>query len=298
MLSVTLRQIEYATAVHDHGGLTAAAETLDVSQPALSVAIAHLEKELGRPLFIRHKGHGITTTSFGRTFMQDAKQLVGQAHALLDPAKDESTATGNVVIGCFEDLAPSYLAKLMQGFSRKFPGITISVRDGGFATLARELEQGIIDVALTYDLGLGTHMQRRPLATVKPHAVVAATHRFAIRKSITLKQLASEPLILSNQELSWRHILELFRSKGIEARVGMRVGTFETLRSFVANDLGVSVSYLRPYVSRSYDGKKLRLLDIVDSIPTQKILLAYPKTNPLTIAASTLVNYTIRMFER
>ena len=119
-----------------------------------------------------------------------------------------------------------------------------------------------------------------------------------MRKSITLKQLASEPLILSNQELSWRHILELFRSKGIEARVGMRVATFETLRSFVGNDLGVSVSYLRPYVSRSYDGKKLRLLDIVDSIPTQRILLAYPKTNPLTTAASTLVNYTISMFER
>lgn len=298
MLPVTFRQIEYAAAVHDQGGVTAAAQLLGVSQPALSVAIAQLEKQLGRPLFIRHKGHGITTTSFGQIFMRDAKQLVDRARALLDQAKDGSTATGNVAIGCFEDLAPSYLASLLRGFSREFPGIAISVRDAGFSTLAHELEQGVTDVALTYDLGLGAHIARRLLATVKPHAVVPASHRFASRKSITLKQLASEPLILSDQALSWQHILELFRSKGIEARIGTRVGSYEVLRSFVANGLGVSVSYVRPSVDQSYDGKKLRLLDIVDSIPSQRIVLAYAKANPPTVAADALVKYTMGMFER
>lgn len=51
MLSFTLRQLEYATAVARNGGMTAAAQALNVSQPALSAALAQLETLLGKPLF-------------------------------------------------------------------------------------------------------------------------------------------------------------------------------------------------------------------------------------------------------
>ena len=52
MLSTTLRQLDYACAIARHGGLTAAAEALHVSQPALSVALAQIERQLGQQLFL------------------------------------------------------------------------------------------------------------------------------------------------------------------------------------------------------------------------------------------------------
>jgi DNA-binding transcriptional LysR family regulator len=73
MLNITLRQIEYATATARCGGVTAAAESLNVSQPALSVALAQLEAVLGQPLFLRRPGGRITPTSFGRTWLAEAQ---------------------------------------------------------------------------------------------------------------------------------------------------------------------------------------------------------------------------------
>ena len=73
MLSLTLRQLEYATAVGRHGGVTAAAEALHVSQPALSVSLAQLEALLGRPLFLRRAGGRLTPTAFGRGWLDEAE---------------------------------------------------------------------------------------------------------------------------------------------------------------------------------------------------------------------------------
>ncbi|MCX8510044.1 MAG: LysR family transcriptional regulator, partial [Rhodobacteraceae bacterium] len=56
MLSITLRQLEYAVAVGRAESVTLAAEALHVSQPALSVALAQLEAQLGQPLFLRRPG--------------------------------------------------------------------------------------------------------------------------------------------------------------------------------------------------------------------------------------------------
>jgi DNA-binding transcriptional LysR family regulator len=81
MLSVSVRQLEYAIAVSHHGSVSLAANAIHVSQPALSVAIHNLEEHLGQPLFIRRKGSPLMLTSFGRDFMIKARNLVVQFEA-------------------------------------------------------------------------------------------------------------------------------------------------------------------------------------------------------------------------
>ena len=65
ILSLTLKQLRYAVAAADAGNVTQAAESLHVSQPSISVAIAQIEAHYGRKLFVRHKGEGVELTSFG-----------------------------------------------------------------------------------------------------------------------------------------------------------------------------------------------------------------------------------------
>jgi len=84
-LSLTLKQLRYAVAAADARNVTQAAENLHVSQPSISVAIAQIEAHFGRKLFVRRKGEGVVPTSFGNSFVRQARSLLDQAaelHAL------------------------------------------------------------------------------------------------------------------------------------------------------------------------------------------------------------------------
>ena len=85
MLHVSLRQLEYVVAVGRAGSLSAAAEALHVSQPALSVAIASVEGRVGEVLFLRRKGVAISLTAYGRIFMSEAEALLAVAQRLEHP---------------------------------------------------------------------------------------------------------------------------------------------------------------------------------------------------------------------
>jgi len=65
VLYLSLRQLEYVVAVAHAGSLALAAQQVNVSQPALSVAVTHVETHLGRMLFLRRKGVPVTLTGFG-----------------------------------------------------------------------------------------------------------------------------------------------------------------------------------------------------------------------------------------
>lgn len=296
MLSVTLKRIEHAVAVHDHGGVSVAARALNVSQPSLSVSIAQLEADLGRQLFVRRKGQGIKPTTFGSMFIQDARLLLGQARALMDASAASSEAAGRCALGCFEDLAPFHLAGIARTLEEECPNIQVTFTVSGFDSLDRDLRQGALDVALTYDLGLDGSIDRQSLAKVRPHALIAATHPAAGCSSISLRDLARDPLILTKQDLSWQHILDLFKMNGVEPRVGTHASSFELQRSFVANQLGVAVCYARPRALTSYDGHDLCALEITDRLPEQSVLIAHSHSNPPTAATRRVIQVVADRF--
>ena len=72
----TLRQIEYFIATAETGSITLASERVNISQPSISTAIAHLEEELGTQLFIRRHAQGLSLTPAGRAVLAEAKRLV------------------------------------------------------------------------------------------------------------------------------------------------------------------------------------------------------------------------------
>jgi DNA-binding transcriptional LysR family regulator len=65
----TLRQLEYFVAAGETGSITLASEQVNISQPSVSTAISHLEKELGVQLFIRHHAQGLSLTAVGRSLL-------------------------------------------------------------------------------------------------------------------------------------------------------------------------------------------------------------------------------------
>lgn len=280
MLSITLRQLEYATAIAGHGGMTSAAAALNVSQPALSVALAQLEAQLGQPLFLRRNGR-VTPTSFGTAWLAEAARQVQGIRRLVEGALPESP----VRLAVFDDLAPALLAPLIARLAEDGPRLAPQVL--GFEPLATALTGGGIDLALTWDLGLPPGIDRQELARVAPHAVLAPDHPLAGQPRLSLAQLAGQPLILTDQGLSLGHMRALFATRGLTAAIAHRTATLELMRSFAANGLGIGLSYSRPASAHSHDGRPLITRPLADA-GAEPLVLARLSGNPLSPAAARL----------
>ena len=279
MLSVSVRQIEYVVAVAEHGGITAAAQALYVSQPALSVAISVLERNLGKTLFIRSKGCAVVPTSFGRNFLKQSDHILQALQKLVYPDAVNSGQYPPIVIGCFEDLAPIVIGRLQACMKLYYPTLVFTTHIGGFEFLYNEMTSGQIDFAITYDLGLDASIARRAITEVQPYALFNAEHTLAGQTSVSLAQLTQEPLILSDQGLSVRHMLDLFKHCEVTPTIAQHAGSFEIMRSLVANDLGVGLAYTRPHSKTSYDGLEIKTLAISDELDAVPIVIASNRLN-------------------
>lgn len=279
MLAITIRQLEYATATARCGGVTAAASALNVSQPALSVALAQLEASLGQPLFIRTPGGRITPTSFGRIWLAEAQAQLDALTRLM--AGD--TPAAPVRLACFEDLAPTLLAPLITKLGAAAPEIALTVEVLPFEAMADGLRSGRIDLAITWDLGLDGSCDKTVLRQVQPHAICAATHPLAslAKRGAPLAAIAEHPLILADQGLSLGHMRALFSARDLPFTVAHRTASLDLMRSYAANGLGVGLSYTRPWGRRSSCGAKLATVTILDA-GSEPIILARLAANALT----------------
>lgn len=295
MLYLTLRQLEYVTAIARAGSLSAAAAQLNVSQPSLSVALSQVEARLGQRLFIRRRGTPVTPTAFAESYLAEAEALLARARRLEDPEAVRRALAGTLALGVFEDLAPMYLAPLLHLLRDALPGVDLRWQVAGFETLARSMAEGRLDLALTYDLGLDAGFARAPLAQVVPHAFVAATDPFAARRSLHLADLAERALILFDEGLSIRHMLALFDRIGARPLVRHRVSALEVMRSLAAHGEGVGLSYTTPPGSSSYDGAALRTIPVADTIAAEPLILArynaLPQTAPALAAGTAIARH-------
>ena len=285
MINATIRQLEYATATARFGGVSAAAEAMHISQPALSVALAQLETTLGQPLFLRRPGGRITPTAFGRGWLAEAQVQLDALTRLMSG----ETPAAPVRLACFEDLAPTLLAPLLRKLSDSAPDIVIEPSVLSFESIAEGLRQGRIDLAITWDLGLDTSCDRTILMEVAPHAVAPADHPLArsSRKGITLQTLSDHPLILADQGLSLGHMRALFTARGLPFRIAHRTATLDLMRSFAANGLGIGLSYTRPAGRRSHDGARMAIVPITDA-GSEPVILARISANALHPPAAML----------
>lgn len=270
MLSVTLRQMEYACAIGRNGGLTAAAAALHVSQPALSVALAQIERALGQPVFLRRSGGPMVPTPFGRVWLVEAEACLSGVARLMSGTLKPAPLR----LAVFEDLAPLVLAPLLADF-----GPQISAQVMGFTALTEALSLGHVDLALTWDLGLSPQMQRSVLHALPPHAVLASDHPLARRASLTLADLADEALVLTDQGLSVGHMRALFSRVGLTPRVAHRCATLDLMRSYAAHGLGVGLSYSQPVPRFSPDGKALVVVAVTDA-GTEPVVLVRLAVGP------------------
>lgn len=274
MTRFTLRQLAYFVAAADALSTIKASRSLNVSQPAISAAISHLEVALGYKLFIRHHAQGLSLTSSGSRFLGDARGLLEDAEQLARGSRNrDGNGGGEIDVGFYTNFGPYLIPRTLTSFRKSHPKVTVRIHEGDAEQVYAGLTSGKFDVAFTFDFGLGPGIVRELLAEWPPYVALPVGHPLARRSKLSFSQLVNEQFIVTNQPYVREYFSNVFESAGVEPTVKYRTGSIEMLRSLVANGHGVGLLVTRPALDTSYDGRKIVCRGFSSRVPAMRVVL-------------------------
>ncbi len=299
MSRITLKQCAYFQAVARKGGIAAAAETAGVSQPAIAQAITKLEDMTGLILFRRLHARGMELTPQGSAFLRYADQLLTYAEhmdrAVTDIAQHRQ---GTVRLGCFQSLAPFFLAQVLSGYRAQMPGVVLDTYEMLQEELTTALGKNELDLAILYDLGLDTGaFDLHPLSEERPYLIVPKGHRLAQQTEVSLTEIDGEDFVLFDAPQSREFYLAQFAHHGITPRIAYRSASIETVRCYVARGLGVSILSMRPASNLTYDGQSVVPITLKENFGPTRIVIATRTGHDTSALVTPLIAYCQELFQ-
>jgi DNA-binding transcriptional LysR family regulator len=236
-----LRQIRYLLEVARRGGFTRAAESLQIAQPALSVAVRRLERELGVKLIDRSR-HGAAVTPEGRSFVQRAAQIERQVHDLeLEMREIQGLARGEASVGIPTMLATYAFPPVIAAFRERHPGLKLAIHADGAHSIQRRVAAGELDVGVVARQGILESLVFRPLLRDEMVVCVSRGHRLAGKRSVRIEDLAEEPLLLFREGFLQRALLEdAFGARRLVPHVALETNLVPLLVDAAARGTGVT----------------------------------------------------------
>lgn len=235
-----LRQLRFFLEIANCGGFTKAAEKLYIAQSALSTAIKNLEDELGTELFSR-KNKRVTLTPEGELLAEHAVRILrmmDRAHQEIGDMKN--LMKGEVRVGLTPMLSSFFFPKIIASFKRKYPNMRLSIIGDSARNLRRRIENGELDIGVIVG-DAPESLDSHSILREEIIACVSKNHRFAGNRTMPLKDLLNEPLLLFGNGYSIREIIdEAARREGMTITPAAESNLFSLLRSLAKEELGVA----------------------------------------------------------
>lgn len=261
MRHVTLKQLRALAAVARTGSVTRAAQVLHVSPPAVTLQLQLLQEEAGVALLERSPG-GMVLTSAGREIVD----AIGRIEAALSEcsaalAALAGTERGTVSVGVVST-AKYFAPRALAAFARAHPGLELRLTIGNRAEIIAGLRGHALDLAVTGWPPADLHVQKAVIGD-HPHVVVAShDHPLAARRGITPATLSGEVFLVREPGSGTRSLMErFFTEAGIAPRIGMQIGSNETIKQAVRAGLGIA--FLSAHtIELEVEGGRLAILDV------------------------------------
>ena len=273
------RQVEAFRAVMLTGAMTAAAETIHVSQPAVSRLIRDLEQELGLPLFHR-RGNLVVPTAEAQALLAEVERSFIGLKQIRDFADDLRIGRGGSLRVASLPAMAGYVTRSIAAFSRRRPQVKLLIDSLPSSTIRDRISDG------RYDLGLVDMPFQRggfALTPLADHAVVALPHghRLTQQPSVQAEDLANENLILLKRFADGQHPIQ------VALQTIRRPHLIDTHIASIACILvseGMGVAIVDPFSASEYVGRNLVLRPF---LPTASIgtALVYSQERPLSAIA-------------
>lgn len=282
-----LRHIRYFLAVAEQGNFTRAAEVLHVSQPTLSQQIRQLEETLQVELFDR-SGRRVQLTDAGQAWMRYAQLALQDLDAGKRAIQDVATLErGNLRLAMTPTFTAYLIGPLVDGFYRRYPGITLNIREMTQDRMEALLCDDRLDLGIAFEPVQSADIAATRLFTERLQLVVGRDHYLAVRQAaLSVTEVQQVPLVLLNGDFATRHYVdEYFRQHAIHPQVAMEANAISAIVEIVRH--GQLATILPQAIAR--DNPLLLPIELSIPMPERHAVLLQRKAGYRSAASQALI---------
>ncbi|MBI3569812.1 MAG: LysR family transcriptional regulator [Gammaproteobacteria bacterium] len=292
-MHLTLRQLKVFEVVARRLSYRRAAEELFLTQPAVSMQVKSLEKQLGVAIFeqlgkrVHLTGAGQEVLAYARTVTQQLDEL----EAVLNRMKGLSGGRLRISVAT---TANYFIPTLLGTFSRRYPEVTVSLDVTNRETLLEQLTENTVDLVIMgqppaeLDAEAQAFMEN-PLVIVAP-----PDHPLVPQKKIALTRLQEEIFLVRESGSGTRIAMErFFNERGMRLKTGMEVGSNEAIKQSVQAGLGLGL-LSRATIEQELALKRLGVLDVEDFPIMRHWYVVHRKGKRLSAAAEAFKQFVLK----
>lgn len=237
---IRISQLKALDALAKERSFSRAAETLGVSQPAISIQLRNLQQNQRLKLYVR-RGKTVEFTDFGQDLVLKARKILS---LLKDMENSVQAATellsGRLAIG----LSCHYLVmELLAAFMEQYPGVQVDATIKDSTTLVEEVLACKLDIALVTATQPDPRLHNTLYGRQQIVLFVSVHHPWATQKSISIKDLDHQKMVARHSSSMTRTIFErCIKQKQIKPRIALELDSWASLREAVAAGIGFGIA--------------------------------------------------------
>jgi LysR family carnitine catabolism transcriptional activator len=242
-MNVTIRQLQVFTAVAASRSFAEACETVNLSQPALSISIRKLEESVGGKLFARST-RSVALTPEGEAFFPVARRLLADwDRALEDVHNLFALQRGKLDIAAMPTFTSSLLPGILNNFHSLHPAINVTVHDVVAEQVVEMVRAGRVELGVSFDPGEVMGLQFQALFSDRFVAVLPGEHPLlALERTLRWADLQKYSYIALQRPSSIRLLIDSeLQKRGLSLTPAFEAHQLVSIGRMVAEHLGVSV---------------------------------------------------------
>lgn len=239
---INLRQIEAFKAVIEHGTVSKAATAQNISQPAMSKLIAHLEADAELRLFDRVKGR-LAPTGQGMLLYEEIDRIFSGVQQVENAVEAiHRQRQGRLLIGVMPALSGAFVQRVVRAFLERYPDTYCAIESRSSQWIIGALVDRKLDVGFISDRMQNPFVESEPLMEHPAVCIMPRGHPLAAKRLVTAGDLAGAAFVSFGAESTMgQRIAALFATDEDAPRVVITANVSPTVCEFVATGAGVSV---------------------------------------------------------
>lgn len=248
-----LRQLRHWVNVVQTGSFTAAAARQGVAQPAVSMAIRNLEKQLGVTLLDRNEKY-IRPTPEGQQLLPHALRMLQEAAAAEEAlAELQGLNRGEVSLGLPSMLGSYFFPPILMAFKHRYPDLKMTVQEAGTRRLQQMLRQGELNVGVIVADQVEEDLESQLFLREEMVVCVPKDHPLAQQPHVSFETFFTHDLVLFKTGYFHREFIEqIARQVGASPRIDFESNLIQLTKSIIRHGFGITV-FLRMVIEGDDD---------------------------------------------
>jgi len=272
------------------GGITAAADKLCISQPAVSQSVKSLEKQIGGKLFMRGP-KGVSLTPEGEAlfaYVKKGYEIIEKGEESFRRMNDMES--GEVRIGASDMSLKYFLLPYLEQFHTRYPGIKVIVTNAPTPETCTKLSEGKIDFGVVSSpLPERTEFDTRYVRDIEDIFIAGGRYASFKHRTVRYEELEDVPVIALERNTSTRRYMDEYLARlGVVLKPEFELATSDMIVQFTLRNLGIGCivkDFAKEYLEK---GEVFELL-FEKKLPKRHFCIITDKKNPMSKAADKLL---------